>query len=371
MRKIFLWIIIPFLISSCKPNNSLNEEYNLKLSLSGFADSTKFNLLDLDKGEVVDSAIIINGAVEFNGSVDEPVTARIHTIDNKYLILWLENKDIAVEGDYKNFSSSSITGTELNEIMCRYRDLQIKHYNKRDSLMQTMMQLISLQTNEAKHELQNLSQEINLIDRKIFDIRAKSIINESPSFFTIKELYFLRNDFSRDSLRVLFEWFPDNLQKTKYGEVINVYISNKPIDIGDQYVDIEGVDIKGNTRKLSDLEGKFILLDFWASWCGPCRTENLNLAKLYNEYNKNGFDIYSFSTDDNRSSWEQAIRKDSMVWTSVIDLNGSYSKMSALYGIRAIPASFLINPEGTIIAKNLRGEALEERIEKELKNNGL
>jgi len=367
MRKILILIIIPFFIYSCKPNNSLNDKYALKLSLNGFADSTKFNLLDLDKGRVVDSALIIDGALEFNGSVDEPVTARIHTIDNKYLILWLENKDISIEGDYDNFSSSKITGTELNEIMCKYRDLQIKHHNKRDSLMQTIMHLISQQTNEAEYEIQNLSQQISKIDREIFDIRVKSIINESPSLFTIKELYFLRNDFSKDSLRVLFDRFPDNLQKTKYGEVINVYISNESIDIGDQYMDIKGVDIKGNTRKLSDLEGKLILLDFWASWCGPCRTENPNLVKLYNEYNKNGFEIYSFSTDNNRSSWERAISEDSMVWTNVIDLNGSYSKMSALYGVRAIPASFLINPEGTIIAKNLRGQALQERIAEELK----
>ena len=136
--------------------------------------------------------------------------------------------------------------------------------------------------------------------------------------------------------------------------------------IGDKYIDISGINNEGEKVNLSKLNGKYVLLDFWASWCGPCRQENPNLVRLYKKYNKKGFEIFSFSTDDNIKSWKKASEMDSISWTSVIDKNGSYSKMSALYNVRAIPASFLINPEGIVIAKNLRGKELENKLTIEL-----
>ena len=93
--------------------------------------------------------------------------------------------------------------------------------------------------------------------------------------------------------------------------------------------------------------------------------------KAYNDFKESGFDIFSFSTDSNIDSWKKAIEKDSLIWTNVIDKNGSYRKMSALYGVRAIPSSFLINPEGIIIAKNLRGKTLEDKLNKEINKHGL
>ncbi len=128
------------------------------------------------------------------------------------------------------------------------------------------------------------------------------------------------------------------------------------------------------TYKLSDLRGKLVLIDFWAAWCGPCRYENPNVVEVYHKYkdkeftNAKGFTVYGVSLDNNLESWKKAIQQDNLVWDyHVSDLKGWNSAGAAIYGVRAIPSNFLIDGTGKIIAKNLRGAALEAEIQKYLK----
>lgn len=367
MNMLVAFIILSLIIASCNTESRDDSDFTISMNLRGFEDSTKFKLLDLDKLKFIDSTYLFHGRLEFRGSIDEPVNARIHTVDNKYLVLWIEKGIITVDGTYDNFDFSKIDGSSLNAVLTKYRDKQRELDFERDSLMQIMMQLMSSQSDDAEDEFQRLNSLVNQIDKDKFSIRVQGIENEQASHYTIKELYFLRNDFTNDSLELFFNRFPESLQKTKYGEVIRTYIENKPVTIGDHYLDIEGRNEAGQMIKLSELDGNYILLDFWASWCGPCRIENPNLVKASNNFKDRGFEIFSFSIDSNIDSWKNALVKDSLTWTNVIDYNGSYSKMSALYGVRAIPSSFLINPEGIIIAKNLRGNALEDKLHEEMR----
>ncbi|MCQ2273533.1 MAG: TlpA family protein disulfide reductase [Bacteroidales bacterium] len=122
-------------------------------------------------------------------------------------------------------------------------------------------------------------------------------------------------------------------------------------------------DTEGNTRKLSDLRGKVVMIDFWASWCGPCRKENPNVVKLYHKYHDKGFEIYSVSLDKTRDQWLKAIKDDGLVWPNhVSDLNGWTSSGGKTYGIMSVPSTVLIDKEGKIIARNLRGAELERKL---------
>lgn len=367
--SLFSFLILA--ISSCNTKKKLTDEYIISLELDGFEDSTKFQFLHLDKLEFTDSAYIKNGKLQFNGNTKEPFVARIHTIDGKYLILWIDNNNISVKGTYSDFGNSKIEGSPLNTVMTKYRDQQSEMASRRDSIMQQMIQLMSFEGKEgeaeAKKKFSELNGQVSKIDKQIYKIRINSIISEVPSYYTIKELFFLRNDLSNDTLQLLFARFPEPLKGTKEGSVIKTYIDNKTINIGDQFVDIEGNDRDGNARKLSDLKGKYVLLDFWASWCGPCRQENPHLVKVYKSFKDKGFEIYGFSIDANRSAWLKAVEKDSLLWTNVQDANGSHSTMAAFYNVRAIPASFLINPQGVVIAKNVRGDDLERILNEEFK----
>jgi thiol-disulfide isomerase/thioredoxin len=126
---------------------------------------------------------------------------------------------------------------------------------------------------------------------------------------------------------------------------------------------------EGKLLKLSDLRGKVVLIDFWASWCGPCRKENPNVVRLYKKYEKQGFTILSVSLDEDPNAWKAAIQKDGLIWKNhVSDLKGWKSSMPALYGFEGIPFTVLVNKEGNIIGKELRGEVLEQKLSEVLKN---
>jgi thiol-disulfide isomerase/thioredoxin len=146
------------------------------------------------------------------------------------------------------------------------------------------------------------------------------------------------------------------------------------INIGNKAPEIIEKSVDGKELKLSSLKGKLVLIDFWASWCPPCRQENPKVVETYNKYkdakftNGKGFTIYSVSLDKDGEAWKQAIAKDKLIWENhVSDLKGWDAKYATIYGVRSIPANFLIDGDGIIVDKGLRGPALEEAIKKLLK----
>jgi peroxiredoxin len=150
-----------------------------------------------------------------------------------------------------------------------------------------------------------------------------------------------------------------------YDEYLKNYTAAKSVRIGNIAPEIALPDTNGKIIKLSSLRGKYVLVDFWASWCSPCRHENPNVLAAYNKYHKKGFTIYSVSLDKYKNSWLQAIHQDHLnQWTHVSDLKGWQSAAAATYGIRGIPSNLLLDKKGKIIAKNLRGKDLEDKLAK-------
>lgn len=152
------------------------------------------------------------------------------------------------------------------------------------------------------------------------------------------------------------------------------FAQNIGINIGNKAPDLVGKTPDGKTMKLSDVKGKLILLDFWASWCGPCRRENPNVVHAYKEYknkkftNGDGFVIFNVSLDKNADSWKKGIQQDKLDWPyHICDFKGWGSKHAGIYGVRGIPANFLIDENGVIVAKQLRGPALEAALNKYVK----
>lgn len=141
----------------------------------------------------------------------------------------------------------------------------------------------------------------------------------------------------------------------------------KGVDVGTEAPEIAMKTPKDSTLALSSLRGKYVLIDFWASWCGPCRKENPNVVRMYYKFKDKNFDIFSVSLDQDKAPWIQAIEKDGLVWNHVSDLQHWNSAAAAAYGVQGIPATFLLDKEGKVIAKNLRGEELERKLEEILK----
>jgi len=159
--------------------------------------------------------------------------------------------------------------------------------------------------------------------------------------------------YSKLSPRVLASFTGKNVT-AKYDKAKQIAIGKK--------VDFTQTDDKGNTFQLSSLKGKYVLVDFWASWCVPCRAENPHLLKAYNQFKDKNFEIVGISLDETKAAWLNAVKHDGMPWIQVSDLKGFKSEVAVKYGISAIPQNFLVDPEGVIVAKNLRGEDVDKKI---------
>ena len=152
-----------------------------------------------------------------------------------------------------------------------------------------------------------------------------------------------------------------NEENYPYAKDYQTVFALKP-QIGDVAPEIELPALNGGTAKLSDMKGQVVLLDFWASWCGPCRRENPNVVKMYNEYHGQGFEIFAVSLDKTKSAWTQAVKQDGLTWTHVSDLLFWQSAGAKIYKVQSIPQTFLIDQKGIIVAVGLRGAALEQKI---------
>jgi peroxiredoxin len=200
-------------------------------------------------------------------------------------------------------------------------------------------------------------------NRRDFDI--DSFITQNPnspvaSYILYREF---ATQFTADELENSISLFDTNFRNHHYiNDLRQVIASKRQLDIGNPALDFAGVSPDGETIRLSEYTGNYLLLEFWASWCGPCRRDNPNLVKAYRQFNPKGFEIFAVSLDHSKENWIGAIEKDSLSWVHVSDLKFWDSEPAKLYGIRNIPSNVLIDPQGNIIARNIKGTDLAAKL---------
>ncbi|MEX0312923.1 MAG: peroxiredoxin family protein, partial [Allomuricauda sp.] len=209
-----------------------------------------------------------------------------------------------------------------------------------------------------------LFQEIDSLPRLERMEKEKEFVRNNPnSVVSANILSIYSTTWGKKTTQELFSKFSEENKGSEYGRKIQRYIElNKEPKIGEKFADFEMANQINVPKKLSDVKGKVVLLEFWASWCGPCRQENPNLVQTYKRFNPKGFEIFAVSLDEKKERWLKAIETDSLTWEHVSDLKGSSNEASLIYGVNGIPDNFLIAENGDIIGRNLRGEKLNEKL---------
>lgn len=305
-----------------------------------------------------------SGNFELKGNVKEPLFCQLQWGEQNAIFMVLDNKiqaKLQIDGNDGNFSveGKGIEGiTELKELM----DLNATFGNQLGSIQ---AQAGNLPKTQEGYELgMKLQSDYN----KLLADRAKAITDLALSKKKSLIPYFIMAFGVVESPDLALMEHAVNEAKAYnpnskyYKEILARYESEKVLAIGAVAPEINLQQPNGEFLALSSLRGKVVLIDFWASWCGPCRRENPFNTEMYKEYHPKGFEIYGVSLDDNKDRWKAAIASDSLVWKHVSDLKKWNSMVVPMYQVTGIPQTFLLDEEGKIIAKGLRGEALEAKL---------
>lgn len=208
-----------------------------------------------------------------------------------------------------------------------------------------------------------------ITEKEMAGFQEKYVKENTDSYFSLEALKEISQRGGFSVAEPLFNLLSPGLKASVAGKEFEKQIARSHINIkvGAMAIDFMQNDVNGKPVKLSDFRGKYVLLDFWASWCAPCRSENPNVVKAYQAYKDKNFTILSVSLDKEKEDWLKAIADDGLTWTHVSDLKGWKNAASTQYGVKGIPANFLIDPQGKIVATDLREEELDKKL-KELLN---
>lgn len=284
----------------------------------------------------------------------------------KFLIFFVDKGEIKIKGKVSELQDAEVVGGPSQEAYKKYTTIT-KSFDEKKNEVSFKFQAAQQSGDQAK--MQQAETEYNGLmaeqEKQVYEFMGANTSSPVAAY----ALFASNQDEPKiEPMEKMYNSFSDDVKKGKFGKLANSLITTaKGTSIGYPAMDFTQNDADGKPISLSSFKGKYVLVDFWASWCGPCRAENPNVVKAYNEFKDKGFTILGVSFDSKKENWLKAVEKDKLTWTQVSDLGGWNNAVGKMYGIRSIPQNILIDKEGKIIAKNLRGEDLAAKLAEVLK----
>ncbi len=347
---------------AAKPVNKGKVSFKIIGKMNGF----KYHLMVLNKFRHTEYQLLDSVTTDAEGNftiqktIDEPCVAFLMHSKTAAVPLIIENGavfnvDIKSEGNVLDYSISGIKA-EKSIRLYDFVKIQSKIYSELSEIEQKLYkEQDAMKMQELQFQFANKQKEMK------FGIENELVASGLEGYFVLYN--FMEEQSTTDVKKVMDKMTPLELKTIYYRDLKKFYDDNKLLEIGEMAPNFSLPTPNGDTLKLSDLRGKVVLIDFWASWCGPCRAEFPNVIRVYNKYGEKGFEILGVSLDDQASAWKGSIISLGLNWKHVSDLKKWNCAPARLYKVSSIPATILVGKDGKIIAKNLRGEELERKLE--------
>lgn len=380
MKKIVLFLAIAIVAISCKNK----DEYTISGSIDGMQSGTAYLEKLSENGMstiAIDTVKVVDGKFEIKGKALEPAIhfIQIDKLDGKVLFI-LENGSINITVDKDSVFKSKIGGTYSNDEFYTFNEQLAKLQKKSQGKIVKFQQENMTRMNEAQKN--NDTVVMNSLRNEIKALRAESteFMNSYPkshpkSFISILLVENMLNnpDVKITDAETIFNSLEESLKKSTAGKKVTETIASlkkqeadakkvTPATSAGVAPNFEGKSPEGKTISLKESMGKVTIIDFWASWCNPCRQENPSVVAMYNELHSKGLNIIGVSLDENLDKWKKAIADDKITWNQVSNLKGWKDPIAVQYNITQIPATIILDANGTIVAKDLRGEELKAKV---------
>ncbi len=364
-KNIVLLAVISLFFVAC--NQRAKDAYEIKGNIIGLENQMVYlKHLVGENFEIKDSVKSNNGAFTFEGKIDIPqqFVLKFEKVRPE-IPFFVEAADIEIKGDVDSLKNLEVLGSKTQESYNTYRE-GINDYVKQQREIYKEYQVAQKQKDtEGMKKAENKYQKVD----SLITLYNDNFIKENPN--SIASAYVAFSSayvYDVKKLEEVVNIFDSTARKSEYFKKLNERLTVlKNTEIGKVAPDFTMKDVDGKDVSLKEFRGKYVLLDFWASWCTPCRKENPNVVKAYEKFKNKNFTILGISLDQNKQRWLDAIEKDKLTWKNVSDLKGWRNAVSQIYGVMSIPQNFLLDEKGVIIAKNLRGEDLEDKLKEVLK----